>query len=190
MPFVTHCGVTCNPTSGERLREATYSKGEAMPTCANPHLIGADLVLPHEALNEAFRGRFELYSWLRAENEQSRALNATLSAAVARPGPPRAYRLCSRHHKPRETAVGDPACTIPGLGETVRAQAAAGLLQRPRVSPETATVDRGGDRRLIESGAGTDHVRTEAHRSSNRCSCECAQRLTRSGLLQILAEGA
>ena len=67
MPFVTHCGVTCNPTSGERLREATYSKGEAMPTCANPHLIGADLVLPHEALNEALRGSFELYSWLRAE---------------------------------------------------------------------------------------------------------------------------
>jgi hypothetical protein len=38
VPFVTHCGVTCNPTSAERLREATYSKGEAGPTSANPHL--------------------------------------------------------------------------------------------------------------------------------------------------------
>jgi hypothetical protein len=42
VPFVTHCGVTCNPTSAERRREATYSKGEGSRRPPNPHVMSAD----------------------------------------------------------------------------------------------------------------------------------------------------
>src|SRR6185312_4217797 len=69
VPFVTHCGVTCNPTSAEQLRDATYSKGEAGPTSANPHLNRREALV--------------------------RSVRHFLSGGAVLMGPPRAYRLHS-----------------------------------------------------------------------------------------------